>query len=202
MKFMMSVIFLLASLSVFAGPRLEAWEQGKEIRFVQRDDRGAFMGFGTLQLENWNKTDDRSEWVARHADGTFVTGYKGYLEKFKVKGMPKEENRLVMRNKKGQFVTWLAMDELLTSGYEAMDVNRDGKKDTVYVIRYNGKFVNWAKAKLENWSNQKYPVLVVRDTADSKNNGKILSYITAEVLSNGRVIYRDPETGRFVSTNL
>lgn len=202
MKFILLITFLISSLTALAGSRLEAWKNGKEIRFVERDTHGKFIGFGTLHLENWGNTDNRSEWIARHTDGTFATGYKGYLEKFTVKGMKKNQNRLVIRNTKGEFVTWLAMDEFLTSGFEAMDVNRDGKKDTIYVVRYKGKFINWAKAKLETWSNYANPVLVVRDTADAKNNGKILSYIPAEVLSNGNVVYRDPESGKFVSTNL
>jgi hypothetical protein len=82
-----------------------------------------------------------------------------------------------------------------------MDLDRDGDKETVYVIRYQNKFVNWAKAKLETWKNFKFPVLVVRDSADSLNNGKLLAWIAAEKTVNGKLVYRDPETGKFVSTN-
>jgi hypothetical protein len=201
MKQLLCLLFILSAFSSWAGSRLEAWKNGEGIKFVIRDDQGRFLTYAEMTLENWNDGDQRSEWVARKADGTFVTGYKGHLEKFKVKGLAREEVRLVIRNSAGEFVTWKAMDEDLTAGFERMDLDRDGDKETVYVIRYQNKFVNWAKAKLENWKNLKYPVLVVRDSADSENNGKILAWIAAEKTVNGKLLYRDPETGKFVSTN-
>lgn len=201
MKLFTLLMGLVLSVSAFAGNRIEAWKNGKEIVFVERNAKGQFIRSGELRLENWNGTDDRSEWIARFADGSFVTGYKGYLEKFKADGKKLEELRLVIRNSDGQFVTWLAINDLISSGFEKMDYDRDGKKETIYAIRYNGKLLNWAKAKLENWGSFELPVLVVRDTADSKNNGKLLAWIAAEKTSDGRIIYRDPETGRFVSPN-
>lgn len=202
MKMIALLMGLVVSASAFAGNRIEAWKNGKEIAFVERDAKGRFIRAGELKLENWNGTDDRSEWIARYPDGSFVTGYKGYLEKFKADGKVREEMRLVIRNADGQFVTWLAVDDLISARFERVDLNRNGsRKETIYAIRYNGKLLNWAKARLEEWANFEYPVLVVRDTADSKNNGKLLAWIAPEKTSDGRIVFRDPETGRFVSPN-
>lgn len=205
MKNFILLIALFLTTQAFAdfSYRIEKWEGGEELSFVIRDEQGRFKGHGTLALESWNDGDETSEWVARRKDGTLVSGgYKGKLEKFVVRGMDREQTRLVIRNGLGHFVTWVAMDELLTSKFERMDYDRDGKKETVYVIRYKGQFVNWAPAKLENWANQEHPVLVVRDTADGKNNGKIMTYVVAKEVAGGRLIYRDGETGKFLSTNL
>ncbi|MBY0516967.1 MAG: hypothetical protein K2P81_08670 [Bacteriovoracaceae bacterium] len=199
MRFLLALALLVSSVA-FAGSKIEDWKNGEGIKFVVRSDDGRFVTYGELTNESWNDGDDVSEWVARRADGTFVTGYKGKLEKFKVKG-PKEELRLVIRNAKGMMVTWKAVDSLFSSGFEMMDLNGDGKKETVYVMRYQGRFVNWAKAKLESWSNVKTPVLVVRDSADAGNNGKLLAWIAGEKTSTGKIVFRDPETGRFVSQN-
>lgn len=195
MKAFMLFLGLTLTLNLFAASKIEAWKNGEELVFVDRDAKGLFQGYGQLHSESWNDGDDVSEWVARRANGQLVTGYKGHLEKFKVAGMKKEQLRLVIRNKSGAFVTWKAVDELFTSGFESFN------GQTVYVVRYNGKFVNWAKAHLESWSNYNNDVLVVRDTQDGSNNGKILSYIPAETMLNGQVVYRDPETGKFVSRN-
>ncbi len=199
MRFLLSLMLLVSSVA-FAGNRIEEWKNGTGIRFVVRTDEGRFVSHGELTLESWNDGDDVSEWVARKEDGSFVTGFTGKLEKFKVKGN-REETRLVIRNTKGQLVTWKAIDSLLNAGFEAIDLDRNGSKETVYVIRYNGRFVNWAKAKLERWNGISTPVLVVRDTQDSGNNGKLLAWIAGERTANGQVVYRDPETGRFVSQN-
>lgn len=201
----MRLFCILAALtftfSALAASRIEAWKNGESIQFVIRDEKGQFISHAQMNLESWNDDNDTSEWVARKADGTFLTGYKGYIEKFKVKGLAREQMRLVIRNAKGAFVTWKAVDEFLTAGFERMDVDRDGDKETIYAIRYQNRFINWAKAKLENWKNMKLPVLVVRDSADSANNGKLLAWIAGEKMANGKVIYRDPDSGRFVSTN-
>ena len=93
------------------------------------------------------------------------------------------------------------MDELLTSGFERMDYDRDGKKESVYVVRYKGQFVNWAPAHLESWANQEHPVLVVRDTADGSNNGKLMTYVVATELAGGQLVYRNPANGQFLSIN-
>jgi hypothetical protein len=201
MKKLIGLLLLISCVSVWAGSKIESWKNGEELKFVIRDTQGRFVSYGQLTLENWNDADNRSEWIARKADGTFVTGFKGHLEKFNLKTSVLEKIRLVIRNAKGEFVTWRAIDEDLTAGFERMDLDRDGDKETVYVLRYKNRFVNWAKARLENWKNLKYPVLVVRDTADSSNNGKLLAWIAAEKTTNGKLIYRDPETGKFVSTN-
>ena len=205
MKNLMILITMMFALNSMAevSYQIEQWQGGKELKLVLRNEKGLFASHGTLSLESWNDGDETSEWIARRADGTLVSGnYKGKLEKFAIAGLDKEQTRLVIRNSKGHFVTWIAMDELLVAGFEKMDYDRDGKKETIYAVRYNGQFVNWAPAKLENWANYEHPVLVVRDTADGSNNGKILSYIAPEVTENGTVVYRNPETGRFVSTNL
>ena len=205
MKNLIVLITLLITAQTFANfsYRIERWESGEELTFVIRDEQGRFKAHGTLSLESWNDGDETSEWVARRANGSLVSGsFKGKLEKFVVAGMDREQTRLVIRNSKGHFVTWTAMDDLLTSSFERMDIDRDGKKEAVYVTRYRGKFVNWAPARLENWGNQEHPVLVVRDTNDARNNGKLLTYILATVLENGTIIYRDHETGRFLSPNL
>jgi hypothetical protein len=174
-------------------PRIEEWKK-EGLVFAARDEAGRFKGWANLELESWNDGDERSEWIARQADGTFATGYKGLLEKFRVgRAGSREQARLVIRDKNGQFVTWEAMDKLLTSGWE-----RTTKGDWRYTIRYKGQFVNWAEGKLENWGSRFLgAVLVVRDTADSSNNGKILTWIAPEKVGSG-LRYRDPQTGRFV----
>jgi hypothetical protein len=185
--------------------RIEEWsDQG--IRFVIRSEEGLFESYGTLRVESWNDGDNKSEWIARREDGTLVTGgYKGNLEKFKLSGFKKERNRLVIRNSQGHFVTWKDMDAKLDASWSAWDTDRDGKKDTVYVIRYNGKFINWAKAKQEDWDNYSKPVLVVRDSSDDDNNGKLLSWIAPQTFRSGpregQVYYKHPVTKQFLSAN-
>lgn len=204
MKNLVLFISLVLSFQIFAdfSYRVERWESGDTLSFVIRNERGQFAGHGTLRLESWNDGDQVSEWVARRNDGTLVTGgYKGRLEKFSVRGLEREATRLVIRNSKGHFVTWVAVDEFLTSGFERMDFDRDGKKESIYVVRYKGQFVNWAPAKLEDWGSQEQPVLVVRDTNDGVNNGKIMTYVVGTQLESGHVVYRDPKTGRFLSIN-
>ena len=80
---------------------------------------------------------------------------------------------MIREAKTKRFVTWIPMDEHLTVGWEMWS------KGPRYVIRWNGKFVNWSKPQLETWANYEQPVLVVRDTADGKNNGKIMTWIPA-----------------------
>jgi hypothetical protein len=204
MKNLILLIALFLTSQVFAdfSYRIEKWENGDGLSFVIRNEQGQFAGHGTLRLESWNDGDETSEWVARRQDGTLVSGgYKGKLEKFVVRGLEREQTRLVIRNSKGHFVTWVSMDEELTSGFERMDYDRDGKKESVYVVRYRGQFVNWAPARLETWANQEHPVLVVRDTADGSNNGKIMTYVVATELENGRLAYRNPANGQFLSIN-
>lgn len=198
----LALLFTAQSFADFTY-RIERWESGEELTFVIRDEQGRFKSHGTLSLESWNDGDQTSEWVARKANGSLVSGsFKGKLEKFNVSGMDKEQTRLVIRNSKGHFVTWTSMDDLLSSKFERMDIDRDGKKETVYVTRYRGLFVNWSVARLENWANQEHAVLVVRDTNDGRNNGKLMTYVVATELENGQLVYRDAETGRFLSTNL
>lgn len=199
MRFLSALILALATTTASAGSKIEAWMNGESIQFVMRDTQGRFVSHAELRAESWY-TDDTSVWVARKDNGRFVTGYTGSIEKFNV-GLSREQSRLVIRDARGQFVTWKALDEYLTAGFEQIDLDRDGDRETVYVIRHNGRFVNWAKAELEQWSNFRHPVLVVRDTADGRNNGKLLAWIAGEELSNGNVVYRD-ESGRFISQNL
>lgn len=204
MKNFIVLIALFLTSQVFAdfSYRIEKWESGDDLSFVIRDEAGRFAGHGTLRLESWNDDDQTSEWMARRKDGTLVTGgFKGKLEKFAVRGLEREATRLIIRNSKGHFVTWVAMDELLTSGFERMDYDRDGKKESVFVVRYKGQFVNWAPAHLETWANQEHPVLVVRDTADGSNNGKLMTYVVATELENGVLVYRNPANGQFLSVN-
>jgi hypothetical protein len=200
--FFITLVLLNLISSAFASSRIEDWRGADELRFVVRDEVGLFQSWGTFELESWEDGDSISEWVARREDGTLVTGsYKGRLEKFKLKGERKERTRLVIRNSKGHFVTWAPMDDKLTVGFERRDIDHDGDKESVYTIRYKGRFVNWAVAKLENWANYSQPVLVVRDSSDDHNNGKILTYVTPAVDSLGRTYYKDPSTGHFLSKN-
>lgn len=203
MKILLALLMVISSAAFASKGKIEAWKKGEKIQYVVREDDGTFVSFGELSNESWNDGDDTSEWVARKKDGTLVTGFKGKLEKFKVKGkaVKKEQQRLVIRNARGEMVTWIAMDKFLESGFERMDTDKDGDKETVYVVRYKGQFVNWAKAKLESWDNYTDKVLVVRDTEDDKNNGKLLAWIPAEKMSNGQKIYRDPASGQFLSAN-
>ncbi len=191
---------LALSTNAFAASKIESWMNGESIPFVVRDVHGRFVSHAELTSEQWYE-DDTSVWVARKANGRFVTGYTGKIEKFRVAGMSREQQRLVIRDARGQFVTWQSVDDRLTAGFEQIDLDRDGDRETVYVIRHEGRFVNWAKAELEEWSNFEHPVLVVRDSADGRNNGKLLAWIAGEELSNGNVVYRD-EAGRFISQNL
>lgn len=201
MKKLLVLVLISLVSNVYAASRVERWQDGETLRFVVRDEQGKFEGVGVIELESWNDGDETSEWIARRTDGTFVTGLKGKLEKFKVRGLAKEQKRLVFRNADGEFVTWIAMDELLTEGFERFDFDHDGTKETVYALRYKGKLVNWAPAKLESWKNYQHKVLVVRDTADGENNGKLLAVTYPEVLSNGNVVYRNPKNGQFLSKN-
>lgn len=198
------VLVLGISSSVFAASKIEKWENGEELRYVVRDANGLFEQWGNLSLESWDDGDDRSVWTARHDDGTFVTGYKGRVEKFKIKPNAKEQMRVVIRNAKGHFVTWTTLDDKVTAKFEKMDYDRDGKQETIFAVRMNGRLLNWAPAKLETWANYSEDVLVVRDTADSVNNGKLLAWVAPEVVEiNGveQVRYRDPATGQFLSSN-
>lgn len=177
---------------------LEKWKSdNKQVRFVVRDEDGVFARWGILTLESWNDNDPEvSEWVARRENGTFVSGgYKGKLEKFKVAGHDREEYRVVFR-KKGQFVTWVAIDDLITSKWERWRNPRTGIEEGRYVVRYNGQLVNHSTAKLENWQNYEHPVLVARDTADAGNNGKLLSWIAPQLKSNGIVYYMNPDDSK------
>lgn len=205
MKILLALLMVISSAAFASKGKIEAWKGGEKIKFVIREDDGTFVSMGTLKNESWNDGDNTSEWVARKKDGTLVTGYKGKLEKFKVNTqnskIKKEQQRLVIRNSRGEMVTWIAMDKYLDSGFERMDTDKDGDKETVYVVRFKGQFVNWAKAKLESWDNYKDKVLVVRDTEDDQNNGKLLAWLPAEKMSNGQKIYRDPVSGQFVSSN-
>lgn len=182
---------------------IEQWKGQNGLKFVYRNKDGLFKSWATLEFETWTN-DDQSKWTARLQNGQFVTGYTGKTEKFKV-GSDREELRVVIRNASGQFVAWKAIDDLVTAKFDAWDIDGDGNNETVYVIRYDGRFLNWAKANLEEWQNFDDPVLVVRDTADGTNNGKILSWIAPETFKKGpkkgQVYYKDPETGRFVSPN-
>ena len=205
MKILVMIGTLLSSLCLWgqsSNVRIESWRSGEPLQIVLRNERGHFQSRGELFLESWNDGDDISEWVARDSHGRFITGYTGKLEKFNIAGFSREKVRLVIRNSNGQFVTWTAMDKFLKSGFEKMDIDRDGKKETVYVTRFRGKFVNWAVAKLEFWANYEKPVLVVRDTADGINNGKLLTWVAPLTLSSGATVYRDPESGEFLSRNL
>ena len=85
----------------FGKSKVESWKGGDELRYVVRDSNGLFKQWGYLSLESWNDGNDRSIWTARHSDGTFVTGFKIYTEKFRIKLGAKEHLRLVIRNSKG-----------------------------------------------------------------------------------------------------
>lgn len=182
---------------------IEQWKGKDGLKFVYRNDNGLFKTWATLEFESWSN-DEESQWVARLENGQFVTGFRGTTEKFDVGGK-REELRIVIRNASGEFVTWKAIDDLVEAKFDAWDIDGDGNEETVYVVRYNGKFLNWSKANLEQWRGFEHPVLVVRDTADGKNNGELLSWIAPEVYKSGpnkgNVFYKDPETGRFVSPN-
>lgn len=190
------VLVLGLSASAFAKSKVESWKGGEELRYVVRDADGLFEQWGYLSLESWNDGDDRSVWTARHADGTFATGFKGYTEKFKVKAGAKEHLRLVIRNAKGHFVAWTTLDDKVTARLEKMDYDQDGKQETIFAVRMSGKLLNWAPAKTETWANFSEDVLVVRDTADQGNNGKLLAWIAPEKMANGQVVYRMPYTTR------
>lgn len=193
MRLVLSLLVALFATTAMAG-KIENWKNGEQLMYVDRAEDGRFKGYGELKLEGWNDDDATSEWIARNSKGEFVTGYKGKLEKFKADGKDKEAVRLVIRNKDGQFVTWQAMDDLLSAGFEKWS-----NQGWVYVVRYEGQLVNWSKANLEKWPNFKKPVLVVRDTADGTNNGKLMTWIPAEKVGNSYQ-YRD-EKGRFISAN-
>lgn len=190
MKSLLVLFGVLFSLSSFAGVKFEIWE-GKKVMFVARDEAGRFIDAqATLTIESWDNSAEMSYWIARDSGGRFLTRYKGKIEKFSV-GSGNEQSRIVMRNDKGQFITWIAVDELLTTGWE----NWKGE-GWVYVIRYNGQFVNWSKGVVESWDGYG-DVLVVRDSNDGTNNGKILTWMLPDANGN----FHDPVTGQFLTQN-
>lgn len=191
MVFVSVLVMLLGGLQGAAAGQIEAWKSGESIRYVDRNDKGQFVGWGELRLESWS-SDERSVWVARRSDGTFVTGFKGKLEKFRIDRGKPERTRLVIRDRKGQFVTWADLDAKLSAGWEKWDDN-----SWRYVVRYQGKFVNWAKPKLEIWLGFG-TVLVVRDSSDGENNGKLLTWVAPEMIGS-RTMYRDPRSGKFIA---
>jgi hypothetical protein len=193
---LLALSVLMAVTSAQAANRIESWKSGKEtLKFVERDADGLFKRWGTLKVEHWNDRDDRSDWVARKADGTFVTGYVGHIEKMKIGKGGQEHSCLVIRDARGEFVTWEDLEKDVTAGWE-----NDRTNGWRYVVRYKGQFLNLGKAKYENWNGYKYDVLVVRDTEDSRNNGKILTWIGGEKSPrDGRVYYKDPASGKFIS---
>lgn len=196
LHFLLISLNVLLSATIFAGSaKIEQWKNGEELRFTLRNDKGLFVSHGVLNLESWNDGDNVSEWVARRANGTFVSGgYKGRVEKFKVSDYGREQMRLVIRNSKGQFVTWVSMEEYLSAKWEVWTVPGTNKKEARYVIRdYKGMLVNHAKASLENWANYSHPVLVARDSEDDGNNGKILSWIAPSTTARGKLLgYQNP----------
>ena len=175
--------------------QIESWRGGKEIRFVVRNESGFFDTHGVLRLESWNDGDQTSEWVARRKDGTLVSGgYKGRLEKFKVKAGENEQIRLVIRNSKGWFVTWTSMEDKLSQKWESWKISNSKKREARFVIRDANGLVNHAKGRLENWGNFAHPVLVARDSYDDGNNGKILSWIAPKVNAKGDFVgYQNPD---------
>jgi hypothetical protein len=196
MRLILSALLLITSLSSFAGTRIENWKRNSDpLTLVVRDDAGRFISMAELHSESWSDNDMRSNWTARTARGQFITGYTGTIEKFAVAGQRNEASRLVIRDNKQRFVTWIGVDDKMTSGFESF------AGTTNFVVRYEGRIVNRAVAKLERWNGHALPVLVVRDTNDSRNNGKLLAWVPAEKTSAGQVVYRNPENGRFISAN-
>ncbi|MBY0383706.1 hypothetical protein K2X05_00990 [bacterium] len=190
MKGLLIALAMVFSLNTFAAAQFEIWE-GKEVVFVARDEQGRFTDTqATLSIESWDNSSETSVWVARASNGRFLARYTGKLEKFSV-GSGNEQSRIVMRDNNGQFITWIAVDELLTAGWENWK-----NEGWVYVIRYNGKFINWAKGNEEYWTGYG-EVLVVRDSNDGSNNGKILTWMLPDAAGN----YHDPVTGQFLTQN-
>lgn len=194
-KMTLCAVLLFSGLA-FGKSKVESWKGGDELRYVVRDSNGLFKQWGYLSLESWNDGNDRSVWTARHSDGTFVTGFKGYTEKFRIKLGAKEHLRLVIRNSKGHFVAWTTLDDKVSARFEKMDYDKDGKQETIFAVRLSGKLLNWAPAKTETWANFAEDVLVVRDTADKGNNGKLLAWVAPEKLASGQIVYRMPYTTR------
>lgn len=196
MRLFTAFLTLVLALPVFAGTRIENWKRNSDpLMVVARDDAGRFISMARLHSESWSDGDARSNWTARTARGQFITGYTGTIEKFAVAGQRRESARLVIRDQHQRFVTWIGVDDKMTSGLERIN----GR--TQFVVRYEGRIVNRAVARLESWQDQRLPVLVARDSADGRNNGKLLAWVPGERLDNGQVVYRNPSNGQFISPN-
>ena len=197
MKSLVFVFISLFSLSAFAESAQQVAQRFSDTRVLtctKRLDDGRLVESGTLRLEHWqNKVE--SQWACRRADGTFIYGATGELEKFRVQKGENERTRLVFRDGDGQFVTWMDFDQMLSAQWESY-----GRGNSRYVIRIRkglrtgGQIVNFAYGHVENWRDGR-KVCAVRETADGVGNGKLLTW----VVSDQSGVFHDPVTGRYIS---
>ncbi|MBI2609069.1 MAG: hypothetical protein HYW47_05645 [Deltaproteobacteria bacterium] len=203
--FLISLFFL--PLFSDAAHQLERWRKTGLV-FAERNDDGEFLRWGKLTPEQWDDGTQQSSWVARHEDGTFVTGFRGFIEKWEAKGGEQLE-RLVVRDAEGHFVTWAPMDENITEGWEYWRFKEgDPRRGWTYVVRVQQeglppRLLDSARPQLETWSGHRWKVLVVRDTSDGKQNGQIMTWLPGqyEKRSNGEkwIAYRTP-TGQWIDS--
>jgi len=195
------IIFLFAAVMTYpvvAGDfyiMAKRWSDQSSLQCFKRGYRGQFDSFGTLRLESW-RGSDLSEWTCRRGDGTFLYGATGRIERVHFSGSRKAFFRLIFRDSQGQFVTWMDFNEKLFGQWESY-----GKGNSVYVVRMkkghqslSGEIVDRAFGRVEHWRDGR-TACVVRDTADGRENGQILTWILADAQGN----FHDPATGRFVS---
>ncbi len=161
--------------------------------------------------------------------GRFVTGLSGVIEKFAVKGAATEQMRIVFRNEQGEFVTWLGLNDKVTKGWNVVKDKETGEvTDWRYEIRWNkGSGLNGIvnsvslratidrlKANEDDadkksgafvkYDGRTCPSLVLRDTADGINNGKIVVVVPGvhKVRSDGqRWCYYYPRESAYLDDN-
>jgi hypothetical protein len=142
------------------------------------------------------------------AGGRFVTGFRGQIEKFDI-GKAKEQNRLVIRNGEGEFVTWIALDGELKSSWNRRKEAGSDESAWWYETRYKagsglgGEIVNAVKMPAKHdakefvrHDNVKCPVLTIRDTEDGPNNGKFLTALWGVYYKDSKLCIYYPPSDR------
>jgi hypothetical protein len=231
----MAVYDILGNSVGAASVKSEEWSGDEVSKYIVRWEAGSEMT--TIEGEiyyGWVYYSDSNSFVGLDAQGNegvviwaaasvsvkqapvggqFVTGLKGYLEKFDVGG-DQEQYRLVFRNSKGQFVTWLKVEDELSRDW---NVRGGDVKTAWYEVRWDGKVVNAAKASAQIWdspakkkfkpgaftcfSNKICPALTIRDTESGHNNGKILTSVSGSLGKDRRCYYHVP-SGEHAGTTI
>lgn len=176
----------------------ESWKSNEMTKYVARYNVGArkyeFRSFDrsfweyNYRTRTWKKvTRTHLNVISKSVGGRFVTGLTGQLEKWDINGSKNESVVIVFRSN-GKFLTWKDVSDDLHAGW-----NRRKGTGWVYEVRYKagtpmaGELVNSAsltellknkkKAFVDYTDRNICKRLVVRDTDDAANNGKILTVV-------------------------